>query len=294
MTGSIFSFRFLSYLVYAVVLTAVLLYVRFPAEKFRIYCEQRLEQVLGNGKCAIARIGYNFPASVEFRKVKIGQSNDGKGNKIVLDWLKLSPGSEGFLTSWMVTGGLYAGSLKADLEVQVKEKAFQLKSISLEKADIAAIIADMPSLQREIVGELSISGEYKGKISQPMSGFGSGNLHLSRGNIQLVRKILTLDSIDFEELNMVWKYGDSIFTISEGKMDGQQLNADFAGTIQSPFLPPEGVLNVSGFLVAEKQFLKDKPQIERLMQRLVRQYKKSAVPFRLGGTLDKPTFRLST
>ena len=77
-------------------------------------------------------------------------------------------------------------------------------------------------------------------------------------------------------------------------MAGQQLNADFTGILQAPFLPPEGGLNVSGFLVAKKQFLKDKPQIERLMQRLMKQYKKSAVPFRMGGTLSKPTFRLSS
>ncbi|OEU51535.1 MAG: type II secretion system protein GspN [Desulfobulbaceae bacterium S5133MH15] len=294
MAGSIFSFRFLSYLVYAVILTAILLYVRFPTEKFRIYCEQRLEQVLGKGKCTIAKIRYHFPASVELRKVEIGQAADAKSNKIVFDWLRLSPGSEGFLTSWTVTGELYGGSLGALLEVQMKEKAFHLKSIKIEKVDIAAIVAHMPSFQREIVGELTVSGDYKAKFGQPMSGFGDGNLHLKEGNVQLVRQVLTLDAMDFEELNIDWKYGDSIFTITAGKMVGQQLNADFTGTLQAPFLPPEGGLNVSGFLVAKKQFLKDKPQIERLMQRLMKQYKKSAVPFRLGGTLNKPTFRLSS
>ncbi len=294
MTGSILSFRFFLYLLYATVLTVVLLYVRFPTEKVRIYCEHRLEQVLGIERTSIAEINYHFPATVEFRKVKIGSlPADGKSNEIVIDRLRLLPTSEGFLTSWALDGKLYTGLFKAILEIQLAEKIFHLKDIKLEELDIAAVTSGMPVIQREVTGGLSVSGEYKAKFDQPLTGIGSGSLHLNAGTLHLVRQILSMDTIDFEEINILWKYGESVFQIAEGKMIGPQLNADFSGTLKPPFLPPVGGLNVNGLLVPSESFLKDKPQIDRLVKRLMKQYKKPAVSFRVGGTLNKPIFRLS-
>jgi len=294
MAGRLVSFRFFLYLLYGVVLTAVLLYVRFPGEKMRVYCEHRIDDVMGNGRTSIGKISYYFPATVEFNRVKIsGQPVKGKNNEIVVDRLRLSPISDGSLKSWEVDGELYSGIFKATLKIQMEEKFFQLKDISLEKVDIAAVTASIPAIQREITGNVTVSGEYKAKFDQPLAGGGSGNFHLGEGAVQLVRPILTLDVIDFEEINIPWKYADSTFQITEGKLLGMQLDADFSGTLKPPFLPPAGDLNISGLLIPGEQFLKDKPQIGRLVQRLMKQYKTSAVPFRMGGTLNKPSFRLS-
>lgn len=294
MAASILSFRFFLYFVYAIVLTGVLLYVRFPAEKVKMYCEHRLERVLANGKASIAKIDYHFPATVEFRKVKIASRRvSGKSNEIVVERLRLFPKPDGFLTSWGVGGVFYSGIFEARLEIDLGENIFGLKDIRLEKSDIAAVAAGMSAIEREIRGELTVTGEYKAKFDQPLAGRGEGSLHLGAGTVQLVRQILTLDVIDFEEINMGWEYGDSTFQIIEGKMTGKQLDADFSGTLKPPFFPPLGGLDVSGLLVPREEFLEDKPQIERLVQRLMKQYKKPAVPFRVGGTLNNPTFRLS-
>lgn len=294
MAAPILSFRFFLYLVYAIVLTGVLLYVRFPAEKVKMYCEHRLERVIANGKASITKIDYHFPATVEFRKVKIAvQSANGKSNEIVAERLRLFPKPDGLLTSWGVVGELYSGVFEARLEIDLGENIFGLKDIRLEKADIAAVAAGMSAIQREIRGDLTVTGEYKAKFNQPLAGRGKGSLHLGHGTVQLVRPILTLDLIDFEEINMGWEYGDNTFRIIEGKMTGQQLDADFSGTLESPFFPPLGGLDLGGLLIPREEFLEDKPQIERLVQRLMKQYKEPAVPFRVGGTLNNPTFRLS-
>jgi len=290
---ALFSFRSLLYLLYALVLTAVLLYVRFPTEKFRMYCEHRLEQAMGKKKCTIGKIVYHFPAAIEFRKVKIGATSGNKNGGFLLDRLTLSPSPSGFLTSWQLGGNLYEGFVKATLVLQIKEKAFQLKNVRIEGVNVTAIVTSMLSLKREITGELVFSGEYKAKFEQPTNGLGNGNLSLSSGDIRLVRPILTLNSIAFKDINVFWEYGKSIIRLTKGKMAGLQLDADFAGTLQVPLGAPESRLNVRGLLVPKEQFLKDKPQVEKLVQRLMQRYKKSAVPFRVGGTLNKPTFRLS-
>jgi len=290
---SLFSFRSLLYLLYALVLTAILLYVRFPTEKFKTFCERRLEQAMGKRRCTIGEIVYHFPAAIEFRKVKISASSEEKNSGFLVDRLMLSPSSEGIFTSWQLNGELYEGLIKAVLVLQIKEKVFQLRDVRIKGVNVAAIIKSVPSLKREITGELTASGEYKAEFEQPMDGLGHGKLGLSGGNVQLVQQILTLNSIGYKEVNVLWKYGKSILHLTGGKMAGLQLDADFAGTVQAPFLSSKSSLNISGFFVPKEQFFKDKPQVEKLVQRLMQRYKKSAVPFRVGGTMKKPTFRLS-
>ena len=66
MRHSIFSLRSLLYILYAVLLTAVLLYVRFPAEKFKQYCVGQIENLVPESTCTIKHIGYRFPLSADF------------------------------------------------------------------------------------------------------------------------------------------------------------------------------------------------------------------------------------
>ena len=68
-TGSA-SLRWLFYCGYAVVLTAVLLYVRFPAQEFKEYCTRKAEGLFNGTKCTIGKIAYAFPFSIRFDTVK--------------------------------------------------------------------------------------------------------------------------------------------------------------------------------------------------------------------------------
>jgi hypothetical protein len=52
-------------------------------------------------------------------------------------------------------------------------------------------------------------------------------------------------------------------------------------------------LIADGFLEPQEKFIKTKPKLKRLFQRLQQRSKKAKVPFKVGGTLSKPTFRLS-
>ena len=293
MFNALFSFRSFLYLLYAVALTALLLYVRFPTEKFKSYCEYRVEQVVKNGKCSIAKIGYHFPASIELSKVRITKTVDDKQSSILFDRLKISTGVKDFRPFWNIDGDFYGGMFQAEANVDFKKKSLYLGNIVIENVDLAAVTANIASFDREISSTVSFTGEYKTTFSKLLAGNGSGNLRFIDGTVGLVQKILMLDSIEFEEIDILCKYENKTFQITDGKMLGFQLDADFAGALQGPLLPPKGALDITGFLVPNEAYLTEQPQVARIVDRLMKRYKKSAVPFRVGGTLNKPTFRLS-
>lgn len=62
------SFLFVLFL-YTFLLSAVLLYFRFPAEKVKLYCEVHMEQLLAGTDCSIEKIRYSFPFSIALDNV---------------------------------------------------------------------------------------------------------------------------------------------------------------------------------------------------------------------------------
>ena len=71
----------LSVAFYTIVLLGVLLYLRFPGERFKEYCEYRIEKWLPGVSCTIAGIGYEFPVKIIFEQmVNILRISKGKIN----------------------------------------------------------------------------------------------------------------------------------------------------------------------------------------------------------------------
>ena len=136
MSHSIFSLRTFFYFVYAIFLTAVLLFVRFPAEKFKAYCEQRIEKILpGSSTCNIDHIVYHFPLAVVFETIKISRTIDGQASDMVVDSLSVSPQPLQFWRAFTLQGKLRSGLFQARLELDRGKKTFQLVNIHLGGLD---------------------------------------------------------------------------------------------------------------------------------------------------------------
>ncbi len=82
MAQSLFSWRFFLYFAYAVALTVILLYVRFPAEKIEAYCTARVERLFQASTCKIDRVTYRFPISAVFESLHIIREIDGQEYRI--------------------------------------------------------------------------------------------------------------------------------------------------------------------------------------------------------------------
>ncbi len=291
MPKTLISWRSFWYLLYALVLTVTLLYVRFPKEKFRSFCEYRIEQFLGDTQCRISKVNYVFPLTVVFENMKIEAPGSGQ-DRVQVDRLQLSPRLSTLFTSWGVVGNLYSGTLKAIVTVPSDDDFFYVKKINGKGLDVAKVLLDLPSLAREITGVLTFTGEYKAEFRHPLGGFGNGLVRVDNGTLRLQETVLTVDAIDFQLIRIDGEYGNNTLHLLDGNMKGKQFDAEFTGILQSPFPVTDGRLDVTGSLAPREKFIRESPKVRKLLRRLRQNTGESTVSFKLGGTLYKPTLRL--
>jgi type II secretion system protein N len=294
MIHSIFSFRSLVYLAYAVLLTAVLLFVRFPAEKFKAYCEKRIERLLPGSACTIDHIVYRFPLSAAFETLKISRAIDGQESDLVVDRLVISPEPLQFWRSFKLKGEIYSGLFEAGLDFDKRAQTFQLANIHLEGLEAGDLAECIGITDRKISGIVEFSGNYQAKNSHPSDGTGKGVVQVVTGSMELLQPILALSTIEFEKVIVSVTHQNGMLSFAEGELLGKEIIADFSGELRmaSPLLNSNILL--SGHLEPDDGFLRNHPGEQQVVQRLMQRYKMTVLPFKLGGTLERPLFRFST
>lgn len=292
MTSSLFSIRSLLYLTYAVLLTAVFLYVRFPAEKFKSFCESHIEQLLPGSDCKIERISYQFPLSAALEAIKISGDIDGQPSQVTVDRLTATPAPLKFWRSFSIVGEMYSGRFAADFDLDRTKQSFQLTKIRLEDFE-ADQLATSVGIRDKISGTFSFSGDYKALTSAPADGTGQGQVRVEKGTMKLLQPILALQTVDFEKIEASVNRQDGRIIFSEGQLQGGDLSADFKGEMRLASPWANSNILLSGSLRPDAEYLRKNPRQQQLVQRLMQRYKVTVLPFKVGGTVKRPLFRFS-
>lgn len=283
--------RLFFYLTYGVILTFVLLYIRFPTEKFKTFWEQKVEQTFSNSVCSIDKIHYAFPAFIVFDTLKISKTAGEQAAVIVIDQLRVRPGIR-FWNTFILRGELYTGTVKAALNLDKKENGYKLTDIMLYELKLSEIIKHQGIVDRNITGSLSGSGKYQAQWNAPGTGLGKMRIAASSGSLELLHPVLSLSTIDFEQVNFDVSIGEQV-EIQQGKLKGKDLNGDFEGTVNVMNSFFDSRVSLSGLLEPRREFLQTHPVEAKMVKQYAKRFKRSALPFKMGGTLSNPTFRLS-
>jgi type II secretion system protein N len=294
MVRAIFSLRTFFYLVYAVVLTAVLLYIRFPTEKFKLFCEKRVESFLSDSVCTIDRIAYHFPLSIAFFNLQSSTVVDEKDSKLVVSHLVVSPDIKNVLRAFAISGEIYGGSFGLKLNLDAPAKSFQLNDVYIKGFDVNAWASDYGLLDRKMSGIVEFSGSYQARYDSPQEGMGTGKLVIADGSMELLQPVLSLPTFGFERINVDMTHENNIVRFIDGAVSGKEMSGEFTGEMRmtSPLLNSSILL--SGNLTPNEGFLLAHPEEKRLVEQLLLRYKSSVLPFKVGGSVRRPTFRFST
>lgn len=285
--------RTLFYLLYAVVLTGALLYFRFPAEKIRVFCENKVESFLVGSDCNIERIVYRLPFSVVFTDLQVVREIDGKRSMFRVDRLAVSPDFASLFRTFQIRGDMYKGNFAMKLTVDTEEKSFELSEVSIDGMNIDEWAGDFNLLDRKISGKVNVSGNYRGGFAAPLEGTGKGELSAESGSIELLQPILSLKSLPFDKITIDMSQEKEMLKFVKGEMTGKEINAEFSGEMRVAKPIPNSIVILSGNLTPKENFLAAHPGEKRLVEQLLRRYKSPALPFKVGGTVRRPTFRFS-
>jgi type II secretion system protein N len=295
MVRAIFSFRTLFYLVYAVVLTTVLLYIRFPTEKVKLYCEKRIEHFLPpESVCRIGRIDYQFPLSVKVTNVQLTEIVDGIHSQLLVSRLAVSPDFANMPRTFVLNGEIYQGNFGLNLTVDVRGKSFQLSDIHLNGFNLGKWANDFSLLDRKISGIVGFTGTYQGKYTSPLEGEGKGKLVITDGSVELIQPVLSLSSLEFDRIAVDMTHKMGVLGFVGGEVLGKEISADFTGEMKATVPLINSNILFSGHLTPKEGFLAAHPAEKHVVEQLLRRYKTPVLPFKVGGSIIRPTFRFSS
>ena len=289
-TGSA-SLRWLFYCGYAVVLTAVLLYVRFPAQEFKEYCTRKAEGLFNGTKCTIGKIAYAFPFSIRFDTVKFTSANVENTPLFELSSLNLSPRWRDFGRTFVVSGQGYTGDFNGVLRTEQGNDQFSLDPLTIQNVDLSAMQPITDTLQRKFSGRLDYSGTYAAVVNQYLEGKAVGKVKLREGSIALLQPVLTLQEIDLHQVEMHIQYDKRRLQITKGKANGNQMTADFTGMVQ--MITPWYLSNVTakGDFALQAAFMRENITVRNELIFLQKQFKKTTIPFQIAGNVQQPAFQ---
>jgi len=285
-----FPWRFLLYGLYAVLLITVLLYVRFPAERFRQFCENTLQSELTNWRVRIEAVSFQPPTTLKLNNVILTGSYEGLPSQLVFDrvTVKANPGRLSVLD---LEAELFRGRLTAALALDRRGRSFRLEDIRLKDLVLAEALQSLGMVEREVAGNYDFSGDYQAAWDAPLAGRGQGRVEISAAKMGLVAPLLSLAAIDINSLTASIQFEGEEVELADGQLRGRELRADFSGKVVLASSLPRSQLQLNGLLQPEEAFLQANPREQMLVQRLRQRYNMPGVPFQVGGTLTGPTFR---
>ncbi|MDD3815620.1 MAG: type II secretion system protein GspN [Desulfocapsaceae bacterium] len=282
--------RWSLYTIYGLFLVTLLLYVRFPAQKFKSFCTHLITQQFPDYENSIESLHYQFPLTLVARNIQL-QSKDKAGKKVFdIEQLTIKPDLKvpGKNFSLVITA--YGGKHQISLSLDLSHKTFTLPKIEINELDLKKLPWLQTQTGRTVTGLLTVHGSYSGQTGQDISlGTGEGSADIKNGSFELLYPILSLNNIDIEKGAVLLKLASQKILLSKGTFNGKELSGTFAGKISSlnaTFAAMQ--LDLTGALTPLPALVKQSGKAQPLLLQL--QQNNAALPFHLKGTIAKPVF----
>lgn len=262
-------------------------YTLFPSDTVKEYLADQIRQTHPNLTVKISRVKPAFPPGLKLYEINVNHL----GRTIaVLENLKISADILSLFTDkthLSFKGYGYGGTLKGRVVI-IKKSANREVIVD---ADLDGIQVD----QLEALGSVTthkISGNLDGtlefKADAPHQAL-SGDLTLTDGQIELSPPILNQNVITFNTIEAELMLNGRSLTINRCQLEGNQLDADVAGSIKFSGRSANKILNLSGTVKPHEALLaklgKNVPQLLEGSQ-----IGNQGLPFKIKGPMDSPQY----
>lgn len=280
------------YVVYAFLLTVILLFTLFPTEKFMRYCEYRLSSMIPGTAWKLENMAWSFPAGVSFDSVTVNSGKPNISEIVQVTNVKLTFRLLELGKSFSFSGGLYGGEIEGDVKRNSLSQQYSLSDCSMSDVDLSKMAYLRKQYDRKFEGKLSGKLQLQGRLGEKSVQDGNGHIKIVQGDIEIKNSILALEQLEFKQLSFDFDIKDNVGNIAKGILSSEQLQADFSGSLEN-LLSEESALSLKGKLVLQNSFFENKPQVLRVVKRLQKQHKTTALPFLLSGKLISPVLNFN-
>jgi type II secretion system protein N len=281
------------YLLYALLVVVLFLYLRFPGQQFKTFCTQSMTRQFPGYEGSIESLRYQFPLTLVATNLQLASNNQAAQEIFTIEQLTLTPTLMSFkdpASNFLITITAYGGTHQADLVLDRGRNTFSLANIEINAFDLAKLQWLKTQTGRAITGLLTAQGSYAGQLGQEISkGTGQGTITITAGSFALLEPILSLKNIDLDKGEAQVKLQEQKLVLGKGKLKGKELEGTFGGQLVELSAPFAAIqLNLTGTLMPLPDLVKKSGQAQPLLPKL--QKNKAGLPFHLQGTIGKPRF----
>ncbi|MBU0663642.1 MAG: type II secretion system protein GspN [Proteobacteria bacterium] len=282
--------RWSLYTIYGLLLVMLLLYLRFPAQKFKTFCTHLITLQLPNYENSIESLHYRFPLTLVARNIHLQSKEKAAKEVFEIEQLTISPDLKAPGKNFSLAITAYGGTHQIALVLDRTHNTFTLPNIKINGLDLAKLPLLQAQTGRAITGLFTAQGSYSGQTGQEISlGSGQGSAHIENGTFELLYPILSLNNIAIEKGEVLFKLESQKIVLSKGTFNGKELRGIFSGqmtSLNTSFATIQ--LKLTGTLTPLPSLVKQSGQTQPLLLQL--QQNHTALPFHLEGTIAKPAF----
>jgi type II secretion system protein N len=283
----------LAYVLFVVVLTGGLLYYRFPAEAVLDLLKAKAGRANPPLSLTVGRLRPSVRPGLRLEKTKLALRGAADGVLFQADRLSIRPQLLSFISgdsAYSFDGSAYQGGISGrvgfhnEQATSNMETEIELSSIRLEDYSYLGHLLGSP-FHGTLGGAVSCKGPSKNVLKE---GSGKARLTIVDGKLKLREPFLTIETIEFEEMDIELVLKDGKIDVSRLELKGDQMQGDLSGTI---LLKDEFVnsnLNLKGTIEPFAAFFERAGGARDTVAFFKQRLKQGPVSFAIRGTLKAP------
>jgi type II secretion system protein N len=291
------NWKWLGYLVYAVLLTTGLLYYRFPSDRIRAYLVSELGRADPPMNLSLKTVRPGFPPGVDLIDVAVAVRETPQKHLLQAKDISIVPAVWTFLsgsTQYCFDIHAYHGNIEGRVRFKRNGVKAPLKtSLQFKGIDIGLHPYLPPLVGREVSGVLEGTVQYAGYQNNLIEGTGQGAIVISDGKVKLLQPILGLDSIDFDRFSVKMALKDRKIAVTHAQLEGRTIKGDLSGTITLKTDLSRSMLDLKGTMEPLGGLLGNIKGNAAALTFLRQGLKKLNRSFVIQGTFRNPVFRFS-
>jgi type II secretion system protein N len=280
----------IGYLLYAIGLVVLLLWLLFPKETMRRHLVESLNQVYPDSRWQVEAVTLDFPAGLTLRAIECFEKGEEKKPLLLINSLTMRVNfAESLRTGRlhveyrMVTGkGSVAGLARMNDGQEGLDIEGTIQDVKL---------TDFPQLSRQLGRILrgSVSGTFSGTVL-PAQGEVSdleARLKVENGRLGLKRPILSHKEFPFSQGTVILHGRGARLQLEQGMLQSELFDAQFSGMMTVNRDPALCQLDLEGFMQPKTKIFQGLNNTVALQAFLV-ELKDNSLPFRIIGDLSNP------
>ena len=284
--------KWVGYISYCIFLTAGFLYFLFPSDAVRDYLQIKAWNFNPPLMVSIDWIKPWPVCSLKFGRTEISFRAKPNRKLFRADNLLLRPGAGSFIKGdhkWCFRCVAYGGRIKGCANFKNKDMASPLEAeIEFDRIQIGTYEHLKDLIGRYVDGILTGTISYSGQRQRLLNGAGEANLKFVNGRIELLSPVLTLESIEYNEIAIDMALKRRTINLNRLQLEGPLLKGTLSGRIRLKQVLAKSSLDLKGSIEPFAAFFKKAEGTQSTLMYFRKMLRKGALPFRIRGTLAQP------